>query len=147
MAVTGNTRRIYIGVTSGSGTSATTTYTWLTGEQSNSFNLTQEQIEVTDKSSSWQDFIGGKKGASIEATVFTDNTDTQQKAVINSIVAGTKVKVFVGTLTGTSSQTLSEGDACEALVTSVSDTNDVGAVASRSISLVSCGEVTHYPTT
>lgn len=139
MAKTGNKRRIYIGVASGS----STTYTWLTGEQSNSFNLTQEQIEVTDKSSEWQDFIGGKKGASIEATVFTDNSDAQQTTVVNSILAGTKVKVFVGEL-GTGGAP-SEGDACEALVTSVSDTNDVGAVASRSISLVSCGAVTHYP--
>ncbi len=120
------------------------TYTWLTGEQSNSFNLTQAQLEVTDKSSAWQQFIAGIKGATAEITVFADNANAQQKAAIKSIHEGTTIKVFIGEL-GTGDQTPTDGDAFDALVTSIGDTNEVGGIATRQISVVASGEVTHFP--
>lgn len=42
MATLGNNRRVYIVTTA----SSTTTYTWLTGEQTNSFNLTLSLIHI-----------------------------------------------------------------------------------------------------
>lgn len=141
MAQLGKSRKCYVG------TSLTGTWTWLTGEQSSSFNRTQAAVETSDKSSDWQKFIGGIKGATAEVTVYTDDDDTQQKGLISSLAAGTNVFVFIGELTTSgSTATLSAGDAFEAIITGISDTNDNGSIASRSISLQVTGAPAHYPT-
>lgn len=141
MAQLGNTRRVYIVTGSDS-----KTYTWLSGEQNNSFNRTAEAIEDSDKSTEWAQFLSGKKGATAEVTVYTDDNDTQQKAALAALEAGTPVSVFIGTLSSGSSPAPSEGDAFKAIITAINDTNDNGAVASRSLSLTATGAVTHYPT-
>lgn len=140
MAKAGRKVKAYVGVTA----SNSTTYTWLTGEQSNSLNKTQAQLEVTDKSSAWQKFEAGIKGATAEITVFADNTDNQQKALLKSLHDGQKVPIFIGELGSNDSQP-SDGDTFIALVTAISDTNEVGGVATRNVSLVADGEVTHLP--
>lgn len=137
MAQLGNVRRAYIAA----GSTGTPT-AWLTGEQTNSFNRTAEAIEVSDKSTIWAQFISGKRGATAEVTVYVDDTDAQQKAVLNALHEGTNVRVFIGVLSGSSP---SQGDVFTAVVTAVSDTNDNGSVATRSISLTATGAVTHYP--
>ena len=58
---------------------------------------------------------------------------------------GSTVKVFIGTLTTGTNPAPSAGDLFEAYVTAISDTNDNGAVASRSLSLTATGAVTHTP--
>lgn len=137
MAQLGNTRRVYIV------TGTTPTYTVLAGEQTNSVNRTAEAIEVSDKSSDWAQFISGKKGATAEVTVFLNDLSTdKQHAVLQALAAGSTVKVFIGTLANNAP---SEGDLFDAIVTAISDTNDVGAVSTRSISLTATGAVTHYP--
>ena len=141
MAELGNNRRVYI-VT---GTS-TLTYTWLSGEQTNSFNRTAEAIETSDKSTLWAQFLSGKKGATAEVTVYTDDSNAQQKAALTGLHNGSTVKVFIGTLSTGQSPAPSAGDLFDAVVTAISDTNDNGAVASRSISLTATGAVTHTPT-
>lgn len=137
MAQLGNVRRAYIAA----GSTGTPT-AWLTGEQTNTFNRTAEAIEVSDKSTVWAQFISGKRGATAEVTVYVDDTDAQQKAVLNALHEGTNVRVFIGVLSGSSP---SQGDVFTAVVTAVSDTNDNGSVATRSISLTATGAVTHYP--
>ncbi len=139
MAVLGNTRRAYITL----GSSGTPT-TWLSGEQTNNFNRTAEAIEVSDKSTVWAQFITGKRGATSEITVYTDDTSGgPQHNAIKALHNGATVRVFIGVLNGSSA---SQGDVFTAIVTAVSDTNDNGSVASRTISLTATGEVTHYPT-
>lgn len=133
-AILGNLNKFYL--RSGS------SYTWLTGEQSNSVNRTQEAIEVSDKSTVWAQFIGGKKGATIEATLFADNSDSSQAALLAALAAGDDVEVFVGQL---SSSTPSSGDAGSCVITAISDTNDFGAVSTRNVSLTVNGALTHYP--
>lgn len=141
MSVLGNTRRVYI-VT---GTNSLT-YTWLAGEQTNSFNRTAEAIEVSDKSTEWAQFLSGKKGATAEVTVYTDDVNTgKQYEAIKALHQGTKVKVFIGTLSTAQTPAPTEGDVFEAVITAISDTNDNGAVATRSLSLTASGAVTHYP--
>ena len=138
MAQLGNTRKAYVTI----GSSGTPT-TWLAGEQTNSFNRTAEAIEVSDKSTEWAQFITGKKGATAEITVYTDDSSAgPQYNMIKALHHGSYVRVFIGVLSGNSA---SEGDVFTAVVTSISDTNDNGAVASRSISLTATGAVTHYP--
>ena len=140
MAELGNNRRVYI--VTGTGT---LTYTVLAGEQTNNFNRTAEAIETSDKSAIWAQFISGKKGATAEVTVYTNDTDLQQKAALAGLHTGVKVKVFIGTLTTGTNPAPSAGDLFEAYVTAISDTNDNGAVASRSLSLTATGAVTHTP--
>lgn len=138
MAKLGNARRFYLttGLTGG-------TYTWLKGEQNNSFNRSAEAIEVSDKSNDWAQFIPGKKGATASATVFTDDSaDGPQRKMLSSLHNGQTVFGFIGEL---SSTTPTEGDVFEAVITAISDTNDYGAVASRSIDMTITGEPTHYP--
>ena len=140
MAVLGNERRCYITTAEGG------TYTWLAGEQNNSFNRSAEAIEVSDKSTDWTQFIAGKKNATASVTVFVDDTaSAPQHQMLSALHKGTTVYCFIGKLGGTGSQTPSEGDLFEAIVTECSDTNDFGAVATRSISLQVTGEPTHYP--
>lgn len=137
MATLGNSRKVYIVDSS--------TYTWLAGEQSNSVNLTSNTIEVSDKDTIWQKFIAGTRGGTVTVDVHLDNTASQpQHKMLSALVAGTTVKVFVGTL---SSNSPSEGMACDAIVSSISDTNNNGEVASRSISLQLTGDPTLYPAT
>ena len=137
MAQLGNERRVYIV------TGTTPTYTWLSGEQSNSFNRTAEAIETSDKSSEWAQFLSGKKGATAEVTIYTDDSDAQQKAALSALNGGDTVRVFIGTL---SQSAPSEGDLFTAVVTAISETNDNGSVSTRSISLTATGAPTHYPT-
>lgn len=135
MAQLGNVNKFYIKVSS--------TYTWLTGEQNNSFNRTAEAIEVSDKSTDWAQFISGKKGATAEVTIFADNSNAAQKNVLASFNSGSEVDIFIGVL---SSNSPSSGDVAKAIITAVNDTNDFGAVSTRNISLTITGAVTHYPT-
>ncbi len=140
MAVLGNTRRVYI-VTG----TTTLTYTWLTGEQTNNFNRTAEALEYSDKSTVWAQFLAGKRGATAEVTVYVDDANTEQKAALKALHDGLTVKVFIGTLTSGQSPAPSEGDVFEAIITAISDTNDNGSVATRTMSLTATGAVTHYP--
>ena len=140
MAVLGNTRRVYI-VTG----TTTLTYTWLTGEQTNNFNRTSEALEYSDKSTVWAQFLAGKRGATAEVTVYVDDSHAQQKAALNALHTGATVKVFIGTLSTGTTVAPTEGDTFEAIVTAISDTNDNGSVATRSISLTATGALTHVP--
>lgn len=134
-AALGNTNKAYVKIS--------TTYTWLGCEQNNSINRSQEAIEVSDKSTAWAQFIGGKKGATAEVTVFADNNDNGQIAILKGLYNGATVDVFIGVI---SSNAPSSGEAFQAIVTGISDTNDFGAVSSRNMSLTANGEVVHYPT-
>jgi hypothetical protein len=144
MSELGNKRRVYL-VT---GTD-TLDYAWLSGEQTNSFNRTAEAVEHSDKSALWAQFLSGKKGATAEVTVYTDDTDEQQQAVLLALESGTKIKVFIGTLSVPADDEEDPeptvGDFFEAIITAINDTNENGSVAARSLSLTATGAVTHYP--
>lgn len=140
MAELGNTRRVYI-VT---GTS-TGTYAVLKGEQSNSVNRSAESIDISDKDSgSWGNTMAGKKSLTVDVTVYADNTDVQQKAILEAFYKDKTVRVFVGKLG--SDKAPAEGELFEATIVSIGDTNDAGAVATRAMSLASKGAPTLYPT-
>lgn len=139
---TGNSMRVYITDKATGGT-----YTWLAGEQNSSVNLTAEMLDVSDKSTEWKQYLPAMKGGTIDVTVFADDDASgPQSKLLKSLMTGSLVYVFVGKLTGTSSQTPSEGDMASAYVTSISNTYDTNGVATRSISLQITGSITHYPT-
>lgn len=137
--VLGNSKKFYIGTGSG-----TISYTWLAGEQNNSVTLNSNPIEVSDKSTAWQQFIAGVRGGTAEVTIYADDEDAQQMAALDALAGGNTILCFVGTL-ATSSP--AAGIAFEAVINSISDTNDNNAVATRSMSLTITGAPTFYPTT
>lgn len=132
----GNTRKLYIVDSS--------TYTALTGETTTSLNLSADMLEVSDKTSSWKQYIAGYKGGTCDATIYADEDDTKQQALLKALRDGSEVECFIGSL-GTDNAP-AEGDKFTALVTSISETYETGSVIARNISLQITGEVTHYPT-
>ena len=138
----GNSRKFYVGTSSGN--PASISYAWLAGEQNNSVNLNGNPIEVSDKNTVWQTFIQGVRGGTSEVVVMADDEDAQQMKALDSLVAGSTVLCFVGTL---ASSTPSAGIAFEAIINNISDTNDNNAVATRTMSLTITGAPTLYPTT
>jgi predicted secreted protein len=136
MAELGNTRRVYIVTGDGD------TYTALKGEQSNSVNRSAESIDISDKDTgTWGSTMAGKKSLTLDVTVYADNTE--QKTFLDAFYKDQTVKVFVGKLG--SGNTPAEGEAFDAVIVSISDTNDAGAVATRAMSLASKGQPTIYP--
>lgn len=125
-------------------TGSGSTYAALKGEQTNSVNRSAESIDISDKDSgAWGNTMAGKKSLTLDVTVYADNTDTNQKALLDAFYKDQIVKVFVGKIG--SDNTPTEGEAFDAVITSISDTNDNGAVATRAMSLVSKGAPTVYP--
>ena len=141
MAVLGNERKVYLNLQDSGVPSASA---WIAGELNNSFNRTAEGIDTSDKSTEWEQFLSGKKGATAEVTVYLDDlSDGPQCRALEALYEGNgMVRVFVGR-NGSSAQR--RGDVFSAIVTSVSDANDNGSVSTRTISLTATGEVTHYP--
>jgi predicted secreted protein len=138
MAELGNIRRVY--VITGDGN----TYTALKGEQSNSVNRSAESIDISDKDTgSWGSTMAGKKSLTVDVTVYANNTE--QKVFLDAFYKDQTVKVFIGKMG--EENTPAEGEAFDAVITSISDTNDAGAVATRSMSLASKGKPTVYPQT
>lgn len=120
------------------------TYTVLRGEQTNSVNRSAESIDISDKDTgAWGSTMAGKKSFTLDVTVYADNTDEHQQAMLNAFYTDQTVRVFVGKVGNDSTPT--EGEAFDATIVSISDTNDAGAVATRAISLASKGAPTLYP--
>lgn len=120
------------------------TYTALKGETSNSLNRSAESIDISDKDTgAWGSTMPGKKSFTLDVTVYADNNDEQQKAMLKAFYQDQTVKVFVGKLG--EGNTPAEGEVFEAAITSINDTNDAGAVATRSMSLASKGAPVLYP--
>jgi len=138
MAVSGRARKIYLSV------EGRATNTWITGEISNSLDISRETFGGADKSSLWDDFFAGKGSWSGSASFNLDNTaGGGQISLLNSIIAGTYVYLFVGELNSGGAQ--SNGIFGKAIVTSVSESNADGSVSSRDISFQGCGAPTKVP--
>lgn len=136
MAKLGNASKLYLTLSEGK-------YTWLKGESTSNVNLSADMIEVSDKEIDWKKYIAGYKGGTVDVTVYADDNDAAQKALIGAFYKGAEVKGFIGSLTDDSP---AEGDAFTALVSSVSTPYEIGSAVARSVSLQVTGEMTHYPT-
>jgi predicted secreted protein len=142
MAVkSGNARRIYLTVGSGNGTD-----TWIAGEQSNSVDLNNNAIDASDKSTEWDQFISGNKNWTANGTFNLDNSASQQqKTLLQSLVSGAKVKLFIGELTGSGSGR-SDGIAGEAIISTISETAERNGIVSRQVTFQGTGAPTMvYP--
>lgn len=138
MAVSGRARKIYLSAEGGA------TNTWITGEISNSLDISRETFGGGAKEDEWDDFFAGRGSWTASASFNLDNTASGgQIALLNSIIAGTYVYLFVGELNGSGAQ--SDGIFGKAIVTSVSENNADGSVSSRDISFQGCGAPTKVP--
>lgn len=137
MAVSGRTRKIYLS-SSNKGTN-----TWIVGETSNSLDISRETFGGGAKEDEWDDFFAGRGSWTASASFNLDNSaNNNQISLLNSLIAGTKVYLFIGTVT---SGAQTEGVWGEALVTSVSESNADGSVSSRDVSFQGCGAPTKVP--
>lgn len=131
-AENGNRRKVYL--------VEDNTNTYVVGQTSGGFSLNDELLDVSEKTNEWAEYISGNKAWSATLGVNLDNTaSAKQIEFLDSLVKGTKVKVFIGVL---SSDQQSDGILGEAYVANVEDTFDNGAVSSRSISLTGTGAAT-----
>ena len=138
MATSGRARKIYLSV------EGRATNTWIAGEISNSLDISRETFGGTDKESLWDDFFAGKGSWSGSASFNLDNTaEGGQIKLLDSIIAGTYVYLFVGELG--EGQAQGNGIFGKAIVTSVSESNADGSVSSRDISFQGCGAPTKVP--
>lgn len=139
MAKNGNSQKVYL-VQAGIGGSADT-YTAIVGETNNSIDINAGLIDASDKTTEWGQNIPGMKSWSASVDCNLDNSATgKQKDFLTGLIAGTKVKVFIGELNNSSAP--SEGYTGEAYVESVSETRQNGSIISRTISLKGDGELT-----
>ena len=137
MAVSGRTRKIYLS------SSDKATNTWIVGETSNSLDISRETFGGGAKEDEWDDFFAGRGSWNASASFNLDNSaDKNQISLLDSLIAGTKVYLFIGTVTA-GAQT--EGVWGEALVTSVSESNADGSVSSRDVSFQGCGAPRKVP--
>lgn len=137
MAVSGRTRKIYLS------SSDKTTNTWIVGETSNSLDISRETFGGGAKEDEWDDFFAGRGSWTASASFNLDNSaDKNQISLLNSLIAGTEVYLFIGTVTA-GAQT--EGVWGKALVTSVSESNADGSVSSRDVSFQGCGAPVKVP--
>lgn len=131
MAEIGNKRKVYL--------VDDTTNTYVVGQTSGSISLNNELVDSSDKSSEWAEYISGQKSWSITVAVNLDNSATaNQVKFLESLIEGTRVKVFIGVL---SADQQSDGFVGEAMVASVEDSYDKGSISSRSISLTGTGAI------
>lgn len=127
----GNDWKMYLG------TSAALTggnFAVLKGEQNSNLSITSDLIETTAKEA-WKTFMAGTKGATGNVTLFADNTDAKQVELISSLFEGSEVFCFFGDLAN------NVGYSFKALVGSIGETADKGAVLSRDVALTATGEV------
>lgn len=130
MAENGNKRKVYL--------VENTTNTYVVGQTSGGLSLNDDLLDASDKTHEWAEYISGKKAWSATIGVNLDNTaSSMQIKFLESLVEGTKVKVFIGVL---DADKQSDGILGEAFVASVEDTFDNGAISSRSITLTGTGE-------
>lgn len=137
MATAGNKMKLYLT------TESMDEFTWITGEQTSSINLSADMLEVSDKSSEWKQYIPSIKGGTIDVTLFAEYGNAQQGALMESLMVGSKVYVFLGEVDLAGGSPLC-GYMCAAYVTSISDSFDNAGVVSRSVSLQITGEVETY---
>lgn len=141
-AVIGNNRCFYM--TDGKGTGK---FTWIGGEQSNSFSRSADTIEVADKKTVWREFLAGKRSATASVSCNLDDSATSaQRKMLAAFGKGQKVFCFAGTVNGDAgAETPAEGVAFEAIITGCNDDNPSDATSSRSFDLQVSGEPVNYP--
>lgn len=135
MAENGSKRKVYV-VTTGT----PETNTAIGGEMSNSVTINNTIIDISDKDSAWAENISGQKSWSVSASFnIVKGTTGEQKKIFDKLVSGEKVKIFIGELDGTTQE---DGWIGEALIESMSESNEKDASVTREVSFTGTGALT-----
>lgn len=120
------------------------TMTALVGETTSTLNLTCDALEVTNKASAWKEYISGNRGATINATLYADDTDKMQKDTLEALMNGQKVEFSLFKAPKKNLDDIEVAYGGDAYITSLGFTCSNGAVATRDITLQIVGEVIQY---
>ena len=132
MAENGSNRKLYLVKNDST--------TYVVGQTSSNLSLNDELLAASDKMDQWERYISGQKSWSASVTLnLSNNATDKQIEFIKSLVAGTPVDIFIGEL---KNDQQSDGTAGSAMVASVEDTFDKGALASRTVNLTGNGQPT-----
>ena len=132
MAENGSNRKLYLVKNDST--------TYVVGQTSSNLSLNDELLAASDKMDQWERYISGQKSWSASVTLnLSNNANDKQVEFIKSLVAGTPVDIFIGEL---KENVQSDGVAGSAMVASVEDTFDKGALAARTVTLTGNGEPT-----
>ena len=135
MAENGSKRKVYV-VTTGT----PDVNTAIGGEMSNSVTINNTIIDISDKDSAWAENISGQKSWSVSASFnIVKGTTGEQKKIFDKLVSGEKVKIFIGELDGTTQE---DGWVGEALIESMSESNEKDASVTREVSFTGTGALT-----
>ncbi len=135
MAENGSKRKVYV-VTTGT----PDVNTAIGGEMSNSVTINNTIIDISDKDSDWAENISGQKSWSVSASFnIVKGTTGEQKKIFDKLVSGEKVKIFIGELDGTTQE---DGWLGEALIESMSESNEKDASVTREVSFTGTGALT-----
>lgn len=114
--------------------------TYVVGQTSSNLSMNDELLDASDKMDQWTKYISGQKSWSASVTLNLNNNATaKQVDFIKALVAGTELGIFVGEL---KNDKQSDGVAGNAMVASVEDTYDKGALAARTVNLTGNGQPT-----
>ncbi len=135
MAENGSKRKVYV-VTTGT----PDVNTAIGGEMSNSVTINNTIIDISDKDSDWAENISGQKSWSVSASFnIVKGATGEQKKIFDKLVSGEKVKIFIGELDGTTQE---DGWVGEALIESMSESNEKDASVTREVSFTGTGALT-----
>ena len=135
MAENGSKRKVYV-VTTGT----PDVNTAIGGEMSNSVTINNTIIDISDKDSAWAENISGQKSWSVSSSFnIVKGTTGEQKKIFDKLVSGEKVKIFIGELDGTAQE---DGWIGEALIESMSESNEKDASVTREVSFTGTGALT-----
>lgn len=133
MAENGSKRKVYV-------TTALDANTAIGGEMSNSVTINNTIIDISDKDSAWAENISGQKSWSVSASFnIVKGATGEQKKIYDKLVSGEKVKIFIGELDG---GTQEDGWLGEALIESMSESNEKDASVTREVSFTGTGTLT-----
>lgn len=135
MAENGSKRKVYVVTTGTPGVN-----TAIGGEMSNSVTINNTIIDISDKDSDWAENISGQKSWSVSASFnIVKGVTGEQKNIFDKLVSGEKVKIFIGELDGTTQE---DGWVGEALIESMSESNEKDASVTREVSFTGTGALT-----
>jgi len=135
MAENGSKRKVYV-VTTGT----PDVNTAIGGEMSNNVTINNTIIDISDKDSDWAENISGQKSWSVSASFnIVKGATGEQKKIFDKLVSGEKVKIFIGELDGTTQE---DGWVGEALIESMSESNEKDASVTREVSFTGTGALT-----
>ena len=136
MAESGKIQKLYL-------VTGSTVNKALVGELSSQWTINGNIIDVSDKDSSWFEGIMGNKSGEASASL-TYKKGSNQESILDALLAGTEVKIFIGEVT-TGAQ--ADGIMADALIASVSQSNPDNDKITWDVSFTFVGEITRVTTT